>query len=369
MAETWLMNERPTTTLAETPVSFLSHGLSFISIKATLTPSPFGTIIATSYRNAITGWVSVVTPDGAWVHQEYRLLEFEEAPTGNLLTWLQANAVKQSSITDLTGYTWEGNSTIDLSYTFTYQLSFTSGPPFPAPTNYYTISVETSGPENRLYYDNDLAKSSMGPWSPFKDTIEITGGTDATNAELIAWLEANGTLTREEPSSYEISTSLTGVTADPNNPTSIEPGETVTMSFTADEGYQMPDSITVEGATALWMPSTGTLQLSDPTDDVTVVIEGLLPQLDAPTGMAAEGTTISFNAVDNAEVYEIFADGVSIGEYVPEPEVYWDTPTISLDGSMLSTEAVEGVTKYKLYDNDSYVGYIDADNVWHGEVE
>lgn len=46
----------------------------------------------------------------------------------------------------------------------------------------------------------------------------------------------------------------------------------------------------------------------------------------------------------------------------------WDTPTISLNGDILSTEIVEDVTKYKIYDNGVYIGYVDSDNVWHGEV-
>ncbi len=30
-----------------------------------------------------------------WVDQKYRTIKFLEPPTGDLLTWLQANAVKQ----------------------------------------------------------------------------------------------------------------------------------------------------------------------------------------------------------------------------------------------------------------------------------
>lgn len=46
----------------------------------------------------------------------------------------------------------------------------------------------------------------------------------------------------------------------------------------------------------------------------------------------------------------------------------WATPTIQLDNSTLSTPIVDGVTKYKVYSNGSYIGYVDSDNVWHGEV-
>lgn len=54
------------------------------------------------------------------------------------------------------------------------------------------------------------------------------------------------------------------------------------------------------------------------TQDVMPGIElSPLPQLDAPTNLTADGTTISFDEVENAENYEVFADGVSIGEYTP----------------------------------------------------
>lgn len=47
-----------------------------------------------------------------------------------------------------------------------------------------------------------------------------------------------------------------------------------------------------------------------------------LPQLATPQNVTASGTVVSFDAVTNAEKYEIFADGVSIGEYTPEPPDY-----------------------------------------------
>lgn len=44
-----------------------------------------------------------------------------------------------------------------------------------------------------------------------------------------------------------------------------------------------------------------------------------MPQLDTPTNLTADGTTIEFDEVENAEEYEIFADGVSIGIHTPAP--------------------------------------------------
>ena len=38
------------------------------------------------------------------------------------------------------------------------------------------------------------------------------------------------------------------------------------------------------------------------------------PQLATPTNVSVSGTTVSWDEVANAESYEIFADGTSIGE-------------------------------------------------------
>ena len=76
---------------------------------------------------------------------------------------------------------------------------------------------------------------------------------------------------------------------------------------------------------------------------------------------------MTFDEVANATSYEVFVDNVSIGTYEVSQE-QWDTPTIQLNNNELSTPIVEGVTMYKVYSNGSYIGYIDANNTWHGEV-
>lgn len=98
------------------------------------------------------------------------------------------------AITDLTGYTWVGNETITLSPTGTYNIIFgtTDG-------NFYQALVIQSGKfgSNLSYFSLGTVTAYRGGWtSEVYRTIEITGGTDATNPTLIAWLEANGTLTK-----------------------------------------------------------------------------------------------------------------------------------------------------------------------------
>ena len=90
MAETWVINEEVDTYCPTTNISFISNNETFNSI---------------SYENApfhevhlIYGTTSVgnytIEPDGyyiSFIDQAYRTIIFETAPTGDLLTWLQAN--------------------------------------------------------------------------------------------------------------------------------------------------------------------------------------------------------------------------------------------------------------------------------------
>ena len=100
-------------------------------------------------------------------------------------------------ISDLTGYTWVGNNdggiTVDLPETENgYQINFTSN-------NTTFSSINSWLARGRILYGADIVYSG-GSWAnQAYRTIEITGGTDATNSTLISWLEANGTLTSPSP--------------------------------------------------------------------------------------------------------------------------------------------------------------------------
>ena len=54
-----------------------------------------------NYRKASGDFIYVAKQEGggnnkaAWANQAYRTITFDEEPTGDLLTWLQANATPQ----------------------------------------------------------------------------------------------------------------------------------------------------------------------------------------------------------------------------------------------------------------------------------
>lgn len=102
------------------------------------------------------------------------------------------------AVTDLTGTTWLLNSSLDLSIKTAYGINFVSNgsnyiyfaigrSPNPREPIAYSLAYYTT------YYNSRTVYSAYGgDWvDEVYRTIEITGGTDATNSTLIAWLQAN----------------------------------------------------------------------------------------------------------------------------------------------------------------------------------
>ena len=84
------------------------------------------------------------------------------------------------------------------------------------------------------------------------------------------------------PVEYPITTALTNVVATTSNPTTITEGLSASLAFTASSGYELPDSVTVSGATYNWDKSSGTLTLSNPTNNVGIsitAVEVVLPYI------------------------------------------------------------------------------------------
>ena len=75
-------------------LSFVSNGQSFSSILK----SRSGFINGIAYDNLMVATGTTISLGVAWdtwTDQAYRTVTFSEPPTGELLTWLQANGVKQ----------------------------------------------------------------------------------------------------------------------------------------------------------------------------------------------------------------------------------------------------------------------------------
>lgn len=121
------------------------------------------------------------------------------------------------SITDLTGYTWVGNSSLsniapsgtDITskdgMSENYAINFTCNN---VSYTYFNVLDRDYSPYG-YFYSNEALNGDNGTTLVYTEswisdsfkTIQIIGGTDATNSNLIAWLQNNGTLTQSAPSS------------------------------------------------------------------------------------------------------------------------------------------------------------------------
>lgn len=110
--ETWVLNSA-----ADHPgsaqdvvifnVDFTSNGLSFSSI-----------VLSTNLRAQISYDSTTVKMLGRWASEAYRKLTFDAPPTGELLTWLQANGVKQpddTAVQDTKALTITSNGTVSIT--------------------------------------------------------------------------------------------------------------------------------------------------------------------------------------------------------------------------------------------------------------
>lgn len=77
--------------LTKTYISFKSNNQDFVAIEN----KRFGGINHLIYYTTTSDFIVVYnTGDSIWSNQSYRTIEFLEEPTGNLLTWLQANGTE-----------------------------------------------------------------------------------------------------------------------------------------------------------------------------------------------------------------------------------------------------------------------------------
>lgn len=111
-------------------------------------------------------------------------------------------------------------------------------------------------------------------WSDLPSkTIDFGATPISISSAFYTWLEANAHQTKN----YNITNTLTSVTANADNVTTIEENSSAILRFTADTGYTLPDSITVTGATYTWNKVAGTVSISNPTADVNITIVGTKP--------------------------------------------------------------------------------------------
>ena len=249
--ETWLLNEIP----QWIGISSRDFSIQFTSNNQSFTLFRFNRSGVNQYDlqyndvvvNGGTWNNSLNRPNWTgWTNEAYRTITFANAPTGDLLTWLQNNGTKQQP-----------------TYTFKHWKKS-------------NVVVNRTLVGQKYYY-----------FKPYT----ILG-------------------------LYTITATLTNCTGASANATKIQENGDLTLTFTANSGYELPTGVSVTNVTSYnWNKSTGVLAISKPTGDVTIEIVAVsaLPQLSTPTNVAVTDTTLTFDEVANATSYEVFVDNVSIG--------------------------------------------------------
>lgn len=83
-------------------INFICNGVQYYGINAFNTHIP----------PEITMSVKLVYNNSSWIDEKYRTITFANAPTGDLLTWLQANGVKHDDMPPATRVTFEFDSNV-----------------------------------------------------------------------------------------------------------------------------------------------------------------------------------------------------------------------------------------------------------------
>lgn len=85
---TWYLNETIANTYFKTSVAFTSNGRRFSGIQLSTGIDPILIYLLADGKNNIQPYVS------GWRQPVYRTITFDEEPTGDLLTWLEANGTR-----------------------------------------------------------------------------------------------------------------------------------------------------------------------------------------------------------------------------------------------------------------------------------
>lgn len=224
MAETWVLNATITPPSSALSGAFTSNGNSYSGIS--------GNNRQLYYRGSSIK--SVYTVGSGWTHNEYRTLVFDTSPTGAMLTWLQANGVKQS---DPEPETPTNSCLVDGTvYGIKTGQTLVNGM---AQTIYNGRALVAGA-------GYDIVLSS----SEFTVTIEGRGSTKT------AWVVINGT-------TYTSTTTLT-----------VESGTTIALHTEGEnQATRQNTKITIDGVTVVHgTTSHAASYMYTPTGDITVTL-------------------------------------------------------------------------------------------------
>ena len=139
--------------------------------------------------------------------------------------------------------------------------------------------------KNKITIDMSGTKPTSGTVTIKNGGVSQDGTTMTVGDYNVVYNDDKCTATKIE--TYKITYKLTNVSGD--NATSITNIEAKSLVFTASEGYKLPLSVTVDGATSAWDKKTGTLILSKVTGNVTITLNGIVKTMCNAVDTATKG--------------------------------------------------------------------------------
>lgn len=206
--ETWVLNDNLNTAkaLEKTEINFTSNNTQYTALQYKR-----GTL---SYYTVDGSLIDIANPlpepEGtSWVYPACKTITFETAPTGDLLTWLQANGTKQGGTTAHT-LTWSDNTiavtvngnTATSPYTLsngdTIVLKRTSKPSYNAIITAGTDTYDTDVTSSPIAINNSDILIEIGTTSPSPSlydgfTINYTYNADSGGSSVSKNWKFNGT--------------------------------------------------------------------------------------------------------------------------------------------------------------------------------
>lgn len=147
-------------------------------------------------------------------------------------------------------------------------------------------------------------------------------------------------------STYPLTVDASNIIQNPSNPTKITNFTPIQLKFTAKQGYYLPDDVIVTNAMGVWDKLTGTLTISEPTNNVSVTISGVPMTYSISTSLT-NVTAVAGNATS------IKTDETKVLKFTTEPG--WSLPdTVTVEnaigvwdknsGSLVLTKPIGSVT-------------------------
>ena len=271
--------------------------LQYCSFGRGQTPtSYFNNMLVTSSQLVFrTGTTStIVYNNGTWSGNQIIKFNGLQFVSEDFLNWFTANAIAYQTYTYTVSRTAcmvspEGNVVLGSGETTTLTFTAATGFKLPASVAVTGCNGQWTQSTGKLVLSNPTANGTI---TCIAEQIKIAAPTLSISGSTLSIVTSDNL-----PSTYTLT--ATGVGDTKTKSGILKSGTTTTYDLSTwltDTGTY---TITAVGVNSLY-------KTSDSSNAVTYTVQQ--PQLSAPSGLTIDGTTLSWDAVENAESYDVYAD-------------------------------------------------------------